>query len=51
MALAAENLVRREAEARATGAEAMAADFKLMIASLGHEQFRASFKRGSKLRD
>jgi len=50
-ALAAERLARREAEARASGAEAMVAHLKLMIAKLRHEQFGASSERGSKLLD
>lgn len=50
-ALAAEQMARREAEARASGAEAMVAHLKLMIARLKHEQFGASSERGSKLVD
>ena len=50
-ALAAEQLARREAEARASGAEAMVAHLKLLIAKLRHEQFGASSERGSKLLD
>jgi len=50
-ALAAEQQARREAEARASGAEAMVAHLKLMIAKLRHEQFGASSERGSKLLD
>ena len=50
-ALAAEQLARREAEARASGAEAMVAHLKLIIAKLRHEQFGASSERGSKLLD
>jgi transposase len=50
-ALAAEQLARREAEARAIGAEAMVAHLKLMIAKLKHEQFGASSERGRKLVD
>ena len=50
-ALAAEQLARREAEARACGAEAMVAHLKLMIAKLKHEQFGASSERGRKLVD
>jgi len=50
-ALAAEQLARREAEARASGAEAMVAHLKLMIAKLRHEQFGASSERGRKLVD
>ena len=37
-ALVAEQLARREAEARASGAEAMVAYLKLLIAKLKHEQ-------------
>jgi len=50
-ALAAEQLARREAEARASGAEAMVAHLKLMIAKLRHEQFGASSERRRKLLD
>ena len=50
-ALAAEQLARREAEARASGAEAMVAHLKLMIAKLRHDQFGASSERGRKLVD
>ena len=50
-ALAAEQMARREAEARASGAEAMVAHLKLMIAKLKHEQFGASSERGRKLVD
>jgi len=50
-ALAAEQLARRKAEARASSAEAMVAHLKLMIAKLRHEQFGASSERGSKLLD
>ncbi len=50
-ALAAEQLARREAEARASGAEAMVAYLKLLIAKLRHEQFGASSERGRKLLD
>ena len=50
-ALAAEQLARREAEARASGAEAMVAHLKLLIAKLRHEQFGASSERGRKLLD
>jgi transposase len=48
-ALAAERLARREAEARASGAEAMVAHLKLLIAKLKHERFGASAERGRKL--
>ena len=50
-ALAAEQLARREAEARASGAEAMVAHLKLLIVKLRHEQFGASSERGRKLLD
>ena len=50
-ALAAEQVARREAEARASGAEAMVAHLKLLIAKLRHEQFGASSERGRKLLD
>lgn len=50
-ALAAEQLARREAEARAAGAEAMVAQLKLMIAKLRHDRFGASSERGRKLLD
>ena len=45
-ALAAEQLARREAEAGASGAEAMVAHLELLIAKLRHEQFGASSERG-----
>ena len=50
-ALAAALLACREAEARASGAEAMVAHLKLLIAKLRHEQFGASSERGRKLLD
>lgn len=50
-ALAAEQLARREAEARASGAEAMVVHLKLMIAKLRHDQYGASSERGRKLLD
>jgi hypothetical protein len=50
-ALAAERLARQEAEARATGAEAMVAHLKLLIAKLKHDKFGASSERGRKLID
>jgi transposase len=49
--LAAEQLARREAEARASGAEAMVAHLKLMIARLRRDQYGASSERGRKLVD
>jgi transposase len=51
IALVAEQLARREAEARATGAEAMVAHLKLLIAKLKHDRFGASSERGRKLLD
>ena len=50
-ALAAERQARREAEARASGAEAMVAHLKLLIAKLRHDRFGASSERGRKLLD
>jgi transposase len=50
-ALAAEQQARRQAEARAAGAEAMIAHLKLLIAKLRHERFGASAERGRKLLD
>ena len=50
-ALAAEQQARREAEARASGAEAMVAHLKLVIARLKHDRFGASSERGRKLLD
>jgi transposase len=50
-ALAAEQSARREAEARASGAEAMVAQLKLLIARLKHDRFGASSERGRKLLD
>ena len=50
-ALVAEQMARREAEARASGAEAMVAHLKLMIAKLRHDQYGASSERGRKLID
>ena len=50
-ALAGEQQARREAEARAFGAEAMVAHLKLMIAKLRHDRFGASSERGRKLLD
>src|SRR6516225_1149750 len=50
-ALAAEQLARREAEARASGAEAMVVHLKLMIAKLRHDRYGASSERGRKLID
>ena len=50
-ALAAERQARQEAEARATGAEAMVAHLKLVIAKLRRERFGPSAERGAKLLD
>ncbi len=50
-ALVSEQLARREAEARASGAEAMVAHLKLLIARMKHDRFGASAERGRKLLD
>ena len=50
-ALAAEQSARREAEARASGAEAMVAHLKLLISKLRQDRFGASSERGRKLLD
>jgi transposase len=50
-ALLAERSARREFEARASGAEAMVAHYKLMIAKLQRDRFGASSERGRKLLD
>src|SRR6476661_9696738 len=50
-ALAAEQQARREAEARAAGAEAMVAHLKLLIAKLKHDLFGAASERGRKRLD
>ena len=50
-ALAAERTARQQAEARASGAEAMVAHLKLLIAKLRREQFGQSSERGRKLLD
>lgn len=50
-ALAAAELARQEAEARAAGAEAMVAHLRLLIAKLKHDRFGASSERGRKLID
>jgi transposase len=44
-ALAAEQLARREAEARASGAEAMVAHLKLLIARLKRDKYGAQGNR------
>jgi transposase len=48
-ALAAEREARRAAEARASGAEAMVAHLKLLIAKLKHDKYGASSEHGRKL--
>ena len=50
-ALVVERQARHEAEARATGAEAMVAHLKLVIAKLRRESFGPSAERGAKLLD
>jgi transposase len=50
-ALAAERAARQQAEARASGAEAMVAYYKLLIAKLKREQYGQSSERGRKLID
>jgi transposase len=50
-ALVAEHQARQEAEAQATGAEAMVAHLKLVIAKLRRERFGPSAERGAKLLD
>ena len=50
-ALLAEQAARRVAEQRASGAEAVIAQLKLMIAKMRHERFGASSERGRKLLD
>jgi transposase len=50
-ALALERTARQEAEARASGAEAMVAHLKLLIAKLRREQYGQSSERGRKLLD
>jgi transposase len=50
-ALIAERTARREAEARANGAEAMVVHLKLLIAKARHDRFGASSERGRKLID
>ena len=50
-ALTAERTARQEAEARASGAEAMVAHLKLLIAKLRREQYGQSSERGRKLLD
>ena len=50
-ALVAERLARQQAEARASGAEAMVAHLKLVIAKLRRERFGQSAERSGKLLD
>ena len=50
-ALLAEQAARRHAELRASGAEAVIAHLKLLIAKMRHERFGASSERGRKLLD
>jgi transposase IS166 family protein len=50
-ALAAERSARQEAEARASGAEAMVAHLKLVIAKLKRERFGQSAERSARLLD
>jgi transposase len=50
-ALVAERAARQQAEARASGAEAMVAHYKLLIAKLKREQYGQSSERGRKLID
>jgi transposase len=51
VALAAERAARQQAEARASGAEAMVAHLKLLIAKLRRERFGPSAEQGRKLLD
>src|SRR5215470_12397825 len=50
-ALKAERAARREAEARAIGAEAIVAHLKFRIATLEHHRYAPSSERGRKLLD
>ena len=50
-ALSAERAARRESEARASGAEAIVAHLKLLIAKMKRDRFGASAERGRKLLD
>jgi transposase len=50
-ALVSAEAARREAEARASGAEAMVSHLKLLIAKLRHDRFGASSERSRKLID
>jgi transposase len=51
VALAAERAARQQAEARASGAEAMVAHLKLLIAKMKRERFGQSSERGQRLLD
>jgi transposase len=50
-ALAAERTARQQAEARASGAEAMVAHLKLLIAKMKRDRFGQSSERGQRLLD
>jgi transposase len=50
-ALATERAARRQAEARASGAEAMVAHLKLLIAKMKRDRFGQSSERGQRLLD
>src|SRR5579859_6397082 len=50
-ALAAERTARQQAEARASGAEAMVAHLKLLIAKMKRERYGQSSERGQRLLD
>ena len=50
-ALAAERMARQQAEARASGAEAMVAHLKLLIAKMKRERYGQSSERGQRLLD
>ena len=50
-ALTAERVARQQAEARASGAEAMVTYLKLLIAKMKRERFGQSAERGRKLLD
>src|SRR5215468_6478561 len=50
-ALTAERAARQQAEARASGAEAMVSYLKLLIAKMKRERFGQSAERGHKLLD
>ena len=50
-ALLAERAARQEAEARASGAEAMVVHLKLLIAKMKRQRFGQSAERGRKLLD